>query len=162
MVGMSKTKLLKGEAMYELAYELAEAAHRGDFRKDGKTPYFEHVKEVASRVSGWDLKTVAILHDTIEDTVITAEDLLSVGFPRRIVAAVQALTKPADCKDYIGEVRRRILPNKLARVVKISDNYANMRDRVSEWPHSPKARRKLHEYAQSIALLTAPKAKKKR
>ena len=160
MMRMSKTKLLNGEAMYELAYELAEAAHRGDFRKDGKTPYFEHVKEVASRVSGWDLKTVAILHDTIEDTVITAEDLLSVGLPKRIVAAVQALTKPVGCKDYIGEVRRRVLPNKLARVVKISDNYANMRDRVSEWPHSPKAHRKLHEYAQSIALLTAPKKPK--
>ncbi len=154
---MSKTKTLKGEKMYKLAYELAEAAHDGQTRKDKKTPYFEHVKEVASRVSGWDLKTVAILHDTIEDTVITAEDLLSVGFPKKIVAAVVALTKPKDCKDYLAEVRRKVLTNKLARVVKISDNYANMRDRVSEWPKSAKARKKLHEYASSIALLTKKK-----
>ncbi len=158
---MSKTKTLKGEQMYKVAYELAEAAHRGDFRKDGKTPYFEHVKEVASRVSGWDLKTVAILHDTIEDTIITADDLLSVGFPKRIVDAVKALTKPEDCKDYLEEVRRKVLPNKLATAVKISDNYANMRDRVSEWPKSAKARRKLYEYASSIALLTEPKGKKR-
>ena len=151
---MSKTQTLKGEKMYKRAYALAQKAHAGQTRKDKKTPYFEHVKEVASRVSGWDLKTVAILHDTIEDTVITAEDLLRVGFPKKIVAAVVALTKPKDCKNYLAEVRRKVLPNKLARVVKISDNYANMRDRVSEWPKSAKARKKLHEYASSIALLT--------
>lgn len=151
---MSKTKTLKGEKMYKLAYALAQKAHAGQTRKDKKTPYFEHVKEVASRVSGWDLKTVAILHDTIEDTKVTAQSLLDEGFPEQIVAAVVALTKPKDCKDYIGEVRRKVLPNKLARVVKISDNYANMRDRVSEWPKSAKARKKLHEYASSIALLT--------
>ena len=151
---MSKTKTLKGEKMYQLAYELAEAAHAGQTRKDNKTPYFEHVKEVASRVSGWDLKTVAILHDTIEDTKVTALSLLDEGFPKQIVDAVVALTKPKNCKNYLAEVRRKILPNKLARVVKISDNYANMRDRVSEWPKSAKARRKLHDYASSIALLT--------
>ena len=151
---MSKTKTLKGEKMYKRAYALAQKAHAGRTRKDKKTPYFEHVKEVASRVSGWDLKTVAILHDTIEDTKVTAQSLLDEGFPEQIVAAVVALTKPKDCKDYIGEVRRKVLPNKLARVVKISDNYANMRDRVSEWPKSAKARKKLHEYASSIALLT--------
>ena len=151
---MSKTKTLKGKKMYGLAYELAKKAHAGQTRKDKKTPYFEHVKEVASRVKGWDLKTVAILHDTIEDTTITAEFLWNKGFPKPSVDAVVALTKPKDCQDYLGEVRRRVLPNKLARVVKISDNYANMRDRVTEWPKSPKARRKLHEYASSIALLT--------
>jgi (p)ppGpp synthase/HD superfamily hydrolase len=151
---MSKTKTLKGKEMYDLAYELAKKAHAGQTRKDKKTPYFEHVKEVASRVKGWDLKTVAILHDTIEDTKVTAQSLLDEGFPKKIVAAVVALTKPKNCKNYLGEVRRKILPNKLARVVKISDNYANMRDRVTEWPQSAKARRKLHDYASSIALLT--------
>ena len=151
---MSKTQTLKGEKMYKRAYALAQKAHAGVFRKDKKTPYFEHVKEVASRVSGWDLKTVAILHDTIEDTKVTALSLLDEGFPKQIVDAVVALTKPKDCKNYLAEVRRKILPNKLARVVKISDNYANMRDRVSEWPKSAKARRKLHDYASSIALLT--------
>ena len=154
---MSKTKNLKGEEMYKRAYALARKAHAGQKRKDKKTPYFEHVKEVASRVSGWDLKTVAILHDTIEDTKVTAQSLLDEGFPKQIVKAVEALTKPKDCKDYLAEVRRKVLPNKLARVVKISDNYANMRDRVSEWPKSAKARKKLHDYASSIALLTKKK-----
>ena len=151
---MPKTNTLKGKKMYALAYALARKAHAGQTRKDKKTPYFEHVKEVASRVSGWDLKTVAILHDTIEDTKVTALSLLDEGFPKQIVDAVVALTKPKNCKNYLAEVRRKILPNKLARVVKISDNYANMRDRVSEWPKSAQARRKLHDYASSIALLT--------
>ena len=154
---MRKTTTLKGEKMYKRAYALAQKAHAGQTRKDKKTPYFEHVKEVASRVSGWDLKTVAILHDTIEDTKVTAQSLLDEGFPKQIVDAVVALTKPKNCKNYLAEVRRKILPNKLARVVKISDNYANMRDRVSEWPKSAKARKKLHDYASSIALLTKKK-----
>ncbi len=154
---MSKTKTLKGKEMYTRAYALARKAHAGQKRKDKKTPYFEHVKEVASRVSGWDLKTVAILHDTIEDTKVTAQSLLDEGFPKQIVKAVVALTKPKGCKNYLGEVRRKVLPNKLARAVKISDNYANMRDRVSEWPRSAKARKKLHDYASSIALLTKKK-----
>ena len=154
---MRKTTTLKGEKMYKRAYALAQKAHAGQTRKDKKTPYFEHVKEVASRVSGWDLKTVAILHDTIEDTKVTAQTLLDEGFPKQIVDAVVALTKPKNCKNYLAEVRRKILPNKLARVVKISDNYANMRDRVSEWPKSAKARKKLHDYASSIALLTKKK-----
>ena len=143
--------------MYIRAYAWARKAHAGQTRKDKKTPYFEHVKEVASRVSGWDLKTVAILHDTIEDTEVTAQSLLDEGFPKQIVKAVVALTKPKGCKNYLGEVRRKVLPNKLARAVKISDNYANMRDRVSEWPRSAKARKKLHDYASSIALLTKKK-----
>ena len=154
---MSINKTLKGEKMYNRAYALAQKAHAGQTRKDKKTPYFEHVKEVASRVSGWDLKTVAILHDTIEDTKVTAQSLLDEGFPKQIVKAVEALTKPKKCKNYLGEVRRKVLPNKLARVVKISDNYANMRDRVSEWPKSAKARKKLYDYASSIALLTKKK-----
>ncbi len=154
---MSKSKTLKGKKMYTRAYALARKAHAGQKRKDKKTPYFEHVKEVASRVSGWDLKTVAILHDTIEDTKVTAQSLLDEGFPKQIVKAVVALTKPKGCKNYLGEVRRKVLPNKLARAVKISDNYANMRDRVSEWPRSAKARKKLHDYASSIALLTKKK-----
>lgn len=158
---MPKPKILKGKKMYALAYELAEAAHEGQTRHDGKTPYFEHVKEVASKVHGWDLKTVAILHDTIEDTVITAEDLLSVGFPKPIVQAVVALTKAPGTKDYLGEIRRKVLPNKLARPVKLADNHANMRDRVTQFlaggKDAEKARKKLHDYAGSIALLTAKK-----
>ena len=158
---MSKTKTLKGKEMYTRAYALARKAHAGQKRKDKKTPYFEHVKEVASKVHGWDLKTVAILHDTIEDTVITAEDLLSVGFPKPIVQAVVALTKAPGTKDYLGEIRRKVLPNKLARPVKLADNHANMRDRVTQFlaggKYAENARKKLHQYASSIVLLTAKK-----
>lgn len=159
---MPKTNTLKGKKMYALAYALARKAHAGQKRKDKKTPYFEHVKEVASKVHGWDLKTVAILHDTIEDTYVTAQSLLDKGFPKPIVQAVVALTKAPGTKDYLGEIRRKVLPNKLARPVKLADNHANMRDRVTQFlaggKDAEKARNKLHDYAGSIVLLTAKKA----
>ena len=43
--------------------------------RDGVTPCFDHVKEVADSLQGWDLKTVGKLHDTLKDTSVTAASL---------------------------------------------------------------------------------------
>lgn len=148
---MPKPIILKGRKMHTLAYELAEAVHEGQTRHDGKTPCCEHVQEVASKVQGWDLRTVAILHDTIKVTVITANELLSVGLPKPIVQAVVALTKAPDTKDY----------NKLAGPVKPADNHVDMRDRERQFSasgkYAEKAWKKLHDYAGPAVLLAAKK-----
>ncbi len=66
---------LDGEQMYAQAEAIARKAHAQQTRRDGVTPYFDHVKEVADSLQGWDLKTVGILHDTLEDTSVTAASL---------------------------------------------------------------------------------------
>jgi len=150
---------------FGIAYLIAEKAHAGQFRElpDGR-PYLEHCKDVADLMPDWELKTVAILHDTIEDTrhkdpseQVTPAMLRKRGIPARIVAAVVALTKPEGTKDYLGYVKRHVRPNPLASKVKLADNYVNMRDRLkvvaAGGPDADYARKKLGEYAASIAVL---------
>jgi (p)ppGpp synthase/HD superfamily hydrolase len=47
---------------------LAKDIHKGQFRRDNETPYFNHLKSVASKLHTDFEKKVAYLHDSIEDT----------------------------------------------------------------------------------------------
>ncbi len=71
-----------------------------------------------------DERIAAVLHDTVEDTTITFEDLVDAGFSNVIVDAVHALTKTA------GESRmdaaKRAVQNSIARQVKLADVADNM------------------------------------
>lgn len=89
-----------------LAERIARAAHDGQTDKAGM-PYAEHPARVARRVAD-DLHAVATawLHDVLEDSAVTAVDLLAHGIPERVVAAVQALTRRAEqtSADYYATV----------------------------------------------------------
>jgi hypothetical protein len=122
---MPKRKTLKGKEMYTIAEGVARGAHAGQTRRDGKTPYFKHVLEVASQLKGWDLKTIGILHDTLEDTKLKEADLVDAGFPPRIIAAVKAMTKPE--MEYFTYIEKQILGNPDARQVKLADLACNIR-----------------------------------
>ena len=76
------------------------------------------------RVSGEFERMAAVLHDVVEDTDVTLEQLTQEGFPPEVIAAVQALTKTK------GESRlqaaARAAANRIARAVKLADNAENM------------------------------------
>ena len=109
--------------MLEKAMILAAKGHMGQQDKGGH-PYILHPVRVMLQCKTIEEKTVAMLHDLLEDTDITAEDLKKEGFPEHIVAAVCCLTKTAgeDYMDYI----ERICQNKLAARVKLADLTDNM------------------------------------
>lgn len=92
----------------DLAREVAFEAHQGAFRADG-APYITHPEAVATILTGegYDDLTVAAgwLHDTVEDTPLTFEDLLGLGFPPVLVSAVDALTI-RDGEAHADAVRR--------------------------------------------------------
>jgi (p)ppGpp synthase/HD superfamily hydrolase len=75
------------------ARELAYAVHEGHVDKAG-APYFEHVAEVARRLEqhGDEAVMAGYLHDAVEDTALTLEWLLTMGFPEAVVRAVDAVT----------------------------------------------------------------------
>lgn len=103
----------------ELALRIAMEAHMDQIDKGGE-PYIFHPLRVAERVAGNREKTVAFLHDVIEDSEQhTIESLTEVGFPEDITDALDALTKRErePYKDYLARVRS----NALATVVKIAD-----------------------------------------
>ncbi|WP_375168466.1 HD domain-containing protein [Sneathia vaginalis] len=103
---------------YELALKIATEAHKGQVDKAG-VPYINHPLTVASLVDTEEEKIVALLHDTIEDTNITEQDLIDYGFPNEIVKAVKLLThnKNVPYMDYVAKIK----DNELARKVKIAD-----------------------------------------
>jgi len=80
----------------ELAKKVAIIAHSGQFRKGTHDPYVYHVFSVAERVrdlGGDDVSVAAAyLHDVIEDTFVTADDLLDIGIPKDVVDVVIELT----------------------------------------------------------------------
>lgn len=97
--------------------------HQGQRDKMGVS-YFLHPMRVAMRCESVYEKIVALLHDTIEDTDITADYLLDEGFPEWIVAAIISLTK-RDGESY-DDFMIRVKQNSIGRQVKIYDLEDNL------------------------------------
>lgn len=102
----------------EDAITLAAERHRGQTDQAGE-PYILHPIRVAQRLSCPEARLAAVLHDILEDTETTAEELLARGAPARVVEAVQVLTK-RDGEDYPGFVAR-VAQHPLASEVKLAD-----------------------------------------
>ena len=109
--------------MLEKALLLAAKAHTGQVDKGG-APYILHPIRVMLACEGEQAKIVALLHDTLEDTALTAADLRREGFPKEIVQAVLCLTRRQD-EDYMDYIAR-VSKNPLAAEVKRADLQDNM------------------------------------
>ena len=81
------------------AIEIAEKAHEGATDKYG-APYIEHVKRVMNMGKTDNEKIVGILHDLIEDTHWTFEDLENEGFSKEVIDALKCVTKISENEDY--------------------------------------------------------------
>lgn len=107
----------------EDAILLATQAHRGQKDKVGQ-PYILHPLRVMLRVEGEAARTVAVLHDVVEDTPHSLEDLRAMGFGDDVVAAVDSLTRRPD--ETYEQFVERAATNPLARRVKLADLEDNM------------------------------------
>ena len=89
------------------ALEIVSTLFEYDTDKGGM-PYMLHIIYVYRHVNTKVEKVVALLHDVLEDKKVTKEDLLDIGFPKKIVADVEILTrvKPIDYNDYIDNIIR--------------------------------------------------------
>ena len=106
------------QSMVDLALSIARKAHEGQLDKAG-VDYIEHPIYVASQVDTEEEKAVALLHDVIEDTDVTVNDLKEAGFSDEVVLAVSVITKKAgeDYEEYLDRVKQ----NPIALRVKIAD-----------------------------------------
>ena len=132
-------------SVFETALEIAVKAHKGQVDKNGAA-YILHPLAVAGLVDSLELKTIAVLHDTIEDADVTAEYLLEKGIPKHIVEAVQLLTKPED-EEYESYLRR-VKKNPLAKQVKLADLANNTDPKRASGLNE--ARRKKYEMAKRV------------
>ena len=104
------------------AMNIAYNAHMGQFDKAG-VPYIYHPIHVAEQMDDEVTCIVALLHDVVEDSAVTFEDLEK-EFPKEVIDVLRLLThdKNTDYMDYI----RKIKTNEAAIKVKIADIKHNM------------------------------------
>lgn len=109
--------------MLNKALDIAYKAHLGQTDKAG-APYILHPMRVAMHCETEEEKIVALLHDVVEDTSVTFEELKSEGFSDEVLTALKCLTRTED-EEYETFIRC-VATNPLAIKVKIQDLKDNM------------------------------------
>jgi len=97
----------------------AVQAHRGGTAKGG-APYILHVLRVALMLESAEEQIVGLLHDTIEETSVTLDQLRVRGYSDAIVNAVDHLTWRKECERYEDYIER-LRSDPLAVSVKLAD-----------------------------------------
>lgn len=108
--------------MTKKAIRICYDAHSKQLDKSG-LPYVFHPYHLAELMDTEDSVCVALLHDTVEDTSITFEDLINEGFNDNVIEALKLLTH-IDDTPYM-EYIKKIKTNPLAVKVKLADLYHN-------------------------------------
>ncbi len=100
------------------AMKLCYQAHAGQTDKGG-LPYVFHPFHVAEQMDDEISTTVALLHDIVEDTPMTLDELRAEGFPPEVVEAINALSRRESERymDYVDRLKK----NPLAKKVKLAD-----------------------------------------
>lgn len=137
------------QSQESLARAIAEKAHADQVDKAGE-PYIGHPAHVAASVEGDKAKAVAWLHDVVEDTSTTFDDLRAAGVDDEVLAALELLThdKSAPYMEYVAAIKK----NDLARTVKLADLAHN--SDLSRLPEVTEADlRRVEKYRQAIEVL---------
>ena len=130
------------------AMVLAYNAHHGQFDKGGM-PYIFHPIHLAESMDDEISACVALLHDIVEDTDVTIEQLEQ-EFPREVVDAIRLLTHEEGVEyfDYVRTIKK----NPIAVKVKLADlSHNSDPTRVSNQGNAEKRRAK---YAAARKILT--------
>lgn len=124
-------------------------AHKDQEDKSGM-PYVFHPFHLAEQMKTEETTIVALLHDVVEDSDYTLEDLKAFGFSGAVTDAVALMTH-ADDVEYMDYVRK-IKDNPIAKAVKLADLRHNSDlsrlDEVTE-----KALNRREKYLKAIELL---------
>lgn len=133
------------------ALEIATQAHAKQTDKAGE-PYINHPVHLAEQMETEDQTVVALLHDVVEDSNWTLNDLAKEGFTGEQVEAVAALTHDPGVTYF--EYIRSIKQDPLATAVKIADLCHNSdQSRIPNPIHADMMR--LQKYAQALEMLEA-------
>lgn len=132
------------------AMRIAFEAHKEQTDKTGM-PYIYHPIHLAEQMSDEASTCVALLHDVVEDTDMTFEQLQAEGFTPEIISALRLMThdEAIPYLDYVAEIKN----NSIAAKVKLADLKHNSDltrlDNIDE-----RAVRRVEKYKKAIELLT--------
>ena len=131
------------------AMQIAYEAHHGQVDKCGM-PYIFHPFHLAEQMESEYAVCVALLHDVIEDTDVTLEELAA-EFPPEVIEALDLMTHRED-EPYLSYVEK-IKPNPLAKAVKLADLTHNT-DRTRMPLDGPEVQERLEEkYHRAFEIL---------
>lgn len=137
--------------MTKKALRLSFDAHKEQVDKSG-IPYVYHPFHLAEQMDSEGTVTVALLHDVVEDTDYTIDDIIAMGFPKSVTDALALMThnKSVPYMDYIAKIKA----NPIAKAVKLADLRHNSDisrlDAVDE-----KTEERLKKYTAAIEFLMA-------
>ena len=134
------------------AMQVAYTKHAGQVDKAG-VPYIFHPYHLAEQLQDEIACTVALLHDVVEDTDTTFEEL-SEKFPDEVIEALRFLTRTKDTPylEYVKNIRK----NKIATAVKLKDLEHNMDKARMNLTHisDEKRKRLFDRYTKAVQILT--------
>lgn len=134
------------------AMQVAYTKHAGQVDKAG-VPYIFHPYHLAEQLQDEIACTVALLHDVVEDTDTTFEEL-SEKFPDEVIEALRFLTRTKDTPylEYVKNIRK----NKIATAVKLKDLEHNMDKARMSLTHisDEKLKRLYDRYTKAVQILT--------
>ena len=132
------------------ALRLCFEAHRDQVDKTGM-PYVFHPFHLAEQMTDEPACVCALLHDVVEDTDYTLDDLSKMGFPKEVTDVLSLLTH--DPKTPYMEYVERLSSNPTAKAVKLADLRHNSDlsrlDEIDEY-----ALRRNEKYKAAIEFLT--------
>lgn len=132
------------------ALKLCFEAHKDQVDKTG-LPYVFHPFHLAEQMDDEISTVCALLHDVVEDTDMTFEDLIQMGYPQEVIEVLKLLTheKEIPYMDYI----KKLSTNPIAKKVKIADlmhNSDNTRLSVID----DYAKKRCQKYKEALEILT--------
>lgn len=133
------------------ALKISFETHKNQTDKSG-IPYVYHPFHLAEQMDDEYSTCVALLHDVVEDSNLTLDDLIEDGFPKEITDAIALMThdKSVPYLDYVAQIKK----NPIARVVKLADLRHNSDlsrlDAVDD-----KALERVDKYKKAILLLNS-------
>jgi len=107
--------------MLDIAIKLATKAFAG--KTENGEPYINHALRVADKMDTEFEKTVAVLHDILEDSECSVHDLQDAGFSREVIECVEQLTRKSDFTyfEYIEDIATSDVCKKV-KLAELEDN----------------------------------------
>ena len=135
--------------MTKTALKLCFEAHKDQTDKSG-LPYVFHPFHLAEQMQDEESTIVALLHDVIEDTDYTLDDLRKVGFDDSVLAAINLMTHEdgVPYMDYVEQIKT----NPIAKTVKLADLRHNS-DMTRLEVVTPRDQERAEKYLAAIKLL---------
>ena len=137
--------------MTKIALKICFDAHKEQIDKSGM-PYVFHPFHLAEQMQDEETATLALLHDVVEDSDYTFEDLRQAGISERVLEALRLMTHDPSVPymEYVAMIK----PNPIARAVKLADLRHNSDEsRLDEMTPAHAAR--AEKYRRAIELLEA-------